>query len=433
MRFLHISLISALLYLLPAALFAAGDSLIISITPDHADYMYHVGDSAAFKIELGGLKTKAAPKVLRYRFTRDKTSLITEGELAADKAGLVLKQSADQPCIMRLDLELKVGEQTARKATAVGIDPESIRSTNTPAPDYFRFWAQGIAELLRVPMDAQEEQIKEDKVPGGKRYRVSLANIEGSRFYGWLSVPAGQGPFPAVVYIPGAPGRVYEFMTGTHPDYAENGLLVFAINIHGIELDRDSVFYQSLLDRIPGGFSSLGEDDPYRYYYRRVVLGALRAFDYLRTRPDVDTSRLAVAGSSQGGGLSLLVASLEKRLKAAAFEVPAMCDQTGVFYGRPTGWPHMLDRDSGSDERVVRTSRYYDAALAARFVRAPCMFTVSLLDESCPPTTVYTAYNNAKEPKEIFVFPNTTHPGSFTAERDLVCIKWLKKTLGEGK
>ena len=174
--------------------------------------------------------------------------------------------------------------------------------------------------------------------------------------------------------------------------------------------------------------SSLGADDPYRYYYRRVVLGAIRAFDYLCTRDDVDTTRLALAGGSQGGGLSLITASVEKRIKAASIKVPAMCDHTGILYDRPTGWPYILKR-MGRDERIIRTSRYYDGALAAGLIQVPTLFTVSLLDLSCPPTTVYSAFNNLKGPKEIFTYPDADHPASFTEERDLRMIRWLAETL----
>ena len=218
-------------------------------------------------------------------------------------------------------------------------------------------------------------------------------------------------------------------MTGPGSEYAESGMIILALNIHGVELGREKDFYQGLLNRNPAaGFASLGADDPYRYYYRRVVLGAVRAMDYLCMREDVDTTRLAVAGGSQGGGLALIVASLDRRIKAASIKVPAMCDHTGIFHQRPTGWPHLLKRN-GRNERIVRTSRYYDGALAAGLIEVPTLFTVSLLDLSCPPTTVYSSFNNLKGPKEIFTYPDVDHPGSFTQERDLRMIRWLAETL----
>lgn len=401
------------------------EELKVEIKPDHADYFYRVGETAVFSIDISGVN----PGSLRYRFSQDNVRLLDQGELELTAKSAKLDYALDRPGFLRLDLQLTAGSDTLRKATAVGFSPEAIRPTNVLPDDYLRFWSQGIAELMRIPVDARCEEAPEDKVKGARRYQVSLANVEGSRVYGWLTVPPGSGPFPAVVHIPGAPGGVGEYMTGPRSEYAEAGMIILALNIHGVELGRQKEFYQQLLDRNPsGGFSSLGADDPYRYYYRRVALGAIRAFDYLCTREDVDTTRLAVAGGSQGGGLALIVASLDKRIKAASIKVPAMCEHTGILFQRPTGWPHLLKRNSRG-ERIIRTSRYYDGALAAGLIEVPTLVSVSLLDEACPPTTVYSAFNSLKGPREIFVYPNVDHPGSFTAERDRRMIRWLAERL----
>ena len=397
----------------------------VEIRPDHADYFYRVGETAVFSIDISG----ANPGSLRYRFSRDNVLLLEEGEIEVEAKSAKLGYALDHPGFLRLDVHLSSGGETIRKATAVGFSPEAIRPTNILPDDYVQFWSQGITELMRIPVDAALEEVAEDKVKGAGRWQVSLANVEGSRIYGWLTVPSGPGPFPAVVHVPGAPGGVSEYMTGPRSEYAGAGMIVLALNIHGVKLGREKDFYQGLLERNPaGGFSSLGADDPYRYYYRRVVLGAIRALDYLCTREDVDTTRLAVAGGSQGGGLALIAASLDRRVKAASIKVPAMCDHTGILFQRPTGWPYILKRN-GRGERIIRTSRYYDGALAAGLIRVPALFSVSLLDESCPPTTVYSAFNSLKGPKEIFVYPDVDHPGSFTAERDRRMIRWLAEKL----
>ena len=105
-----------------------------------------------------------------------------------------------------------------------------------------------------------------------------------------------------------------------------------------------------------------------------------------------------------------------------------MCDHTGILFQRPTGWPHILKRN-GRGERIIRTSRYYDGALAAGLIEVPTLVSVSLLDEACPPTTVYSAFNSLKGPREIFVYPDVDHPGSFTTERDRRMIRWLAERL----
>ena len=332
----------------------------------------------------------------------------------------------DRPGLLRLDLTLISGADTVRAATAVGFSTDAIRPAGNTPPDWRLFWQQGLGELYRVPIDPQVSCGK-NRNPACERYLVSLANIEGSRIYGWLSVPEGKGPFPAVVYIQGAPGGMGEYQTDPQSDYARHGIVVLALNPHGIELGREESFYRALLGRgIPGSAATQGAEDPYRYYFRRVVLGAVRAFDYLCSRPDVDTSCLAVAGASQGGGLSLLTAAVDRRVRAVAVHVPAMCDYSGALHNRPTGWPHLLE-SRNMDPRVIPTLGYFDAALAAGFIRAPAFFTVSLLDQSCPPTTVFAAYNSLKGPREIERFPDTTHPGSFTVENDRLLISKLKE------
>ncbi|MCE5270727.1 acetylxylan esterase [bacterium] len=280
--------------------------------------------------------------------------------------------------------------------------------------------------MTRVEMDPRVERWREQPAAGVIRYRVSLANVEGSRIWGWLSVPDGAGPFPAVVYIQGAPGGLEEYHTDPMEVYARRGMVVLAINPHGLELGREDSYYQSLMERgVPAWGPSQGADDPYRYYFRRVVLGAVRAVDYLCSRPDVDSSRIAVAGASQGGGLSLLTAAVDRRIRAVTVHVPAMCDYSGALVERPTGWPHLIPEDS-PDPRVIRTAGYFDAALAAGMIRVPAFFTVSYLDQSCPATTVYSAFNSLRGPKEIVGFPNTTHPGSFVPENDSLLVHKLQ-------
>jgi cephalosporin-C deacetylase-like acetyl esterase len=408
---------------LPSATGSAG--LKLSVHPDRQDHMYSLGDTAVFAVDIEGLSERAQ---LRYRFTMEKASLVEEGVMEVIGGRSLLNGSLRSPGFLRLDLTLEYGKDTLRVAESAGFSPLSIQPTGALPADYKWFWRHGRVELLRVPMDARVEHNAEEKNGGMRSYLVSLANVGNSRIYGRLTVPAGQGPFPAIVYLPGAAGGINEFYTGHGRGYAEEGMMVLSLNIHGIPLGLEREYYESLRTQgFMGNFSALGADDPYRYYYRRVVLGGVRAIDYLLSRPDVDNSRVAVAGGSQGGGLSLLLASIDKRIKALALHVPAMCDHSGVLFGRPTGWPHLLARYNSP--AVRRTAGYFDGALAAGLIDVPALVSVSLLDEACPPTTVYSAYNNLRGPKRIDVFPGKTHPGSFTKQRAQVLIDWLSKTL----
>ena len=66
--------------------------------------------------------------------------------------------------------------------------------------------------------------------------------------------------------------------------------------------------------------------DRERYYYRGAYMDCVRGIDFLHRRTEIDTSRIGVWGSSQGGGLTLATAALDHRVSAAVAGVPWLCN-----------------------------------------------------------------------------------------------------------
>jgi cephalosporin-C deacetylase-like acetyl esterase len=139
----------------------------------------------------------------------------------------------------------------------------------------------------------------------------------------------------------------------------------------------------------------------------------MRVLDYLHTRKDVDTDRIIVFGGSQGGGLSLLTAAIDKRVDAVVATVPAFCNNASR-------------KDSHIPE-IARTMSYYDAALAARLIGVPALIGVGFIDNTCRPYNVYAAYNNLKGPKQIENFYRFGH-GSPPDWRSMT-IEWIVDNL----
>jgi cephalosporin-C deacetylase-like acetyl esterase len=302
----------------------------------------------------------------------------------------------------------------------VGVNVNAIRPTNVMPHDYDRFWNHGKAELLRVEMDPKLEPAHFDGVPG-KHYLISLGNIDGARVKGKLVVPDGEGPFPAVLWVPYA--GVYQ--VDDHGIYADSGFVVLSIDAHGIDQDKPREWYRALADGPLYDYRTFGFDDKYEFYFRRTILGAIRAIDYLCSRSDVDSAKIAITGGSQGGALSLLVGGLDQRIKAVAAGVPAMCDHTGALYGRPSGWPQLIKHVDPA--KMIPTTGYFDGALNAGRITAPTLIGVGFIDPVCPPTTVYAAYNNLAGEKEIDNFTQLAHH----ERKGWVPYKitWLKKKL----
>ena len=158
--------------------------------------------------------------------------------------------------------------------------------------------------------------------------------------------------------------------------------------------------------------------DPHTYYYRRLFTDAVRAIDAVRTHPAVDASRVAVTGGSQGGAMSIAAAALVPDLAAAAPDVPFLSDFPRAITLKDTD-PYgeiarYLKAHRDHVERVMRTLSYVDMAILGRRATAPALFSVGLMDEITPPSTVFAAYNAYGGPKEIVEYPFNAHEGGET-------------------
>ena len=209
--------------------------------------------------------------------------------------------------------------------------------------DFDAFWAAGKEALAKLPVDAKLVPMPE--VSNGKVdcWHVSLQNVGPdttgtSRFFGVLCEPKGDGPFPALLQVPGAGVRAYRGGV----EMAEKGIITFQVGIHGLPVNLDPTVYEALGAGALQGYPTFNLDERDRYYYRRVYLGCVRANDFLTSRPRFDGKNLGVTGGSQGGALSIVTAGLDPRVKLLAAYYPALSDVTGYLNGRAGGWPHMF-------------------------------------------------------------------------------------------
>jgi cephalosporin-C deacetylase len=176
------------------------------------------------------------------------------------------------------------------------------------------------------------------------------------------------------------------------------------------------------------GVLTRGILDPETYYYRRVYTDAVRAVDAVRQHPRVDPSRVAVAGASQGGAITLAVAALADGLVAAMPDVPFLCDIRRAC-ALSDELPYLelvrylrIHRDQV--ERVFATLGYIDAAVLAPLADAPALFSVAMLDTVCPPSTVYSAYNAYGGSKQIREYAYNDHEGGGPFH-EIVQAEWL--------
>jgi len=171
------------------------------------------------------------------------------------------------------------------------------------------------------------------------------------------------------------------------------------------------------------GFMTRGVLDPATYYYRRLMTDAVRAVEAARAHPLVDPARVAVTGGSQGGGLSLAVAGLVPDLMLALPEAPFMCHWRRATEITDSDPYHEIVRFArvrrDQVERVFTTLSYFDGVNFAVRARAPALFSVGLMDQVTPPSTVFAAYNHYAGPKSIEVYPFNGHEGGETIHAEV--------------
>jgi cephalosporin-C deacetylase-like acetyl esterase len=380
---------------LPAAAGAKKKPAGLTARCDRPDAIYKAGETVTFHLD--GVENGAT-----YRLSEDGAKTVAEGKVSAEKGKATLTGTLKKPGF----LLLRVAQGKASALASAAFDPTKIEPTARMPADFDDFWGAGKKELAKVPIDAKLEHVAEQSDKRVDCYKISLGNIQGKRVRGWLSVPKGKGPFPAILTVPGA--GVYGIRPDKHHAYL--GALSMNIIIHDLPVDEAPAFYQKQAAGPLKNYRDIGMDDKDKSYYRAVILGCLRCNDYLTSRADFNGKDLAVTGGSQGGALTLIVSGLDPRVKLAAPNVAAMCDHSGMAHGRVSGWPHWLNR-VGKDRaaKVLETSAYYDAVNFARKFKGKSVHGVGFIDTVCAPTTVYAAYNVHPEPKTMIASPRMGH------------------------
>ena len=165
--------------------------------------------------------------------------------------------------------------------------------------DFDAFWQGVLAELAQVPAAPEVEEVPLRSTDYATVYGVRLTSVGPYRIYGYLSIPHGQGPFPARYFLPRY-GSVTDLVPQGTSNSQRRSHVTFSICVRG-QRRADSPHASSF----PGQLTD-GIDDPAAYIYRGIAADCCRGLEYLARRPEVDTGRIAAIGTD----LALMTAGL---------------------------------------------------------------------------------------------------------------------------
>jgi len=164
------------------------------------------------------------------------------------------------------------------------------------------------------PSELKVEVEERVAVDGLWRELVWLNVEENLRLPAYLFLPQeAEPPRPAVVVFPGhgtiaqTAGLEKSYQRANALELARAGFVTLAVEPRGFgKLGAVGHLQIDAAARLVG-----------RTWYGLLVQDGLRAIDYLSTRPEVDRSRLGAAGIGAGGALTMYVAALDERIRAA--------------------------------------------------------------------------------------------------------------------
>jgi cephalosporin-C deacetylase len=287
----------------------------------------------------------------------------------------------------------------------------------TEPDDFDAFWQETLADARAYPLNATftpyDAGLKLLEV-----FDVTYNGYGGQPIKGWLIMPRERsGKLPCVVeYVGYGGGRNLPI---NYLVWGSVGCAHFIMDTRG-QGSTWSVGDTPDPELEPGnphfpGYMTRGVLNPRTYYYRRVFTDAVRAVEAARSHEAVDPSRVTVTGGSQGGGITLAVAGLVNDVSAAMVDVPFLCHYRVAVELIDSAPYNEIARycqvHRGKIETVYSTLSYFDGLNFAARAKAPALFSVGLMDEICPPRTVYAAYNHYAGEKDIRIYTYNHHEG----------------------
>jgi uncharacterized protein len=149
---------------------------------------------------------------------------------------------------------------------------------------------------------------------------------------GWLFVPDGPGPYPAVTMAHGFAGVKEHGLERFAREFADAGFVVLVHDHRGFGASDGSPRY---------------DVDPWVQ-----IADWRRAISFLESQPFVDPARIGLWGSSYAGGHAIVLGATDRRLRAVVAQVPTISGYQQSLRRVPPDQVPALEAAFADDERA---------------------------------------------------------------------------------
>jgi cephalosporin-C deacetylase len=253
--------------------------------------------------------------------------------------------------------------------------------------DFDEFWAPLWQEAHDFRLDYHRSLTNDYNLPGFTVETLHFAVPGGRRLHGWIAYPPGARRYPGFLWIPPY-GRESllpnEFGT-------RQGFVSMSLNFFGHE-----AFHQEKYVKERGYFST-GAESPESWMFRQMFLDSMIAMRVLQAQVEVDESRLASIGMSQGAGLSIWLGAWCPLVKVICADMPFLSAVNHQLIHTVHRYPlkeltDFMEEIPVGQERVLNTVAYYDTMNMATRCKVPTQVSLGLRDPAARPDNVRSAY-----------------------------------------
>ena len=282
--------------------------------------------------------------------------------------------------------------------------PESHQSSVRTPHDFDAFWNEILREASAIPLDAEVVPDPLRTSADVEVFQVFYTSLERVRVAAWYCRPVRRAErTPAVMFLPG-----YQMDPPIPKEWARKGYIALSVAPRG-KLRSTRQFN-------PGYPNLLTHNivDRHTYAYRGFYVDTWRGIDFLLSRPEVDSTRIGVTGSSQGGGLTITTAAMRPEVRAAAAGAPYLCGfMDAIELTRTYPYEEINDYLRLHPDRrpdVETTVAYFDGINFADRISCPTIVNIGLQDNVCPPETGYALFERiGARDKRLYAYDGHGH------------------------
>ncbi|MSU73458.1 MAG: acetylxylan esterase [Opitutus sp.] len=292
------------------------------------------------------------------------------------------------------------------------------RGRNPRPEDFEAYWAAALREL-----DATDPrpELRPNPILSSRQvecFDLWFTGVGGARIYSKYlrprSAPTAE-KHPAVLQFHGYSGHSGDWLDKF--GWPAEGFCYAAMDCRGQggrSEDNAQIKGPTLRGHIVRG---LDDPDPRKLAFRQIYLDTVQLARVVMNFSEVDAGRVGCFGGSQGGALTLVCAALEPRIRRAAPVYPFLCDYQRVWemdlakevYEEIRLFFRMFDPRHERVKETFTRLGYIDCQHLAPRIKAEVLMFTGLMDQVCPPSAQFAAYNKITATKDIVLYPDFAH------------------------